>query len=271
MNRLAIVLLLALLPVATAQELPLDPDDPLGGGSGGEPAPEIPDLPGQEPEQGEGDPASTVPGVGGGDGVDWSRGLVWGVGLGGLGLAALAGIAYYLGVGGLRHVDKDNVLEHPMRKALLEVVETEPGVHLRELASRHGTAVTNTQWHLRKLEMAGLVKTQKVQGRRLYYPTAGGAMAKQAAVQNAAVHNPNARRILDYLHGHAGINQRTLAETLSMNPGTVRWHLRKMEAAGMVRCIQDGTQSCYFPIEGGSARADWGGGRASMVSVGERD
>lgn len=267
MNRLAIVLLLALLPLATAQDLSVDPDDPLGGGSG-EPAPAIPDLPGQEPEQ-DGDPASTVPDVGGGEGRDWGRGLVWGVGLGGVGLAALAGIAYYLGVGGLRHVDKDNVLEHPMRKALLEVVETEPGVHLRELASRHGTAVTNTQWHLRKLEMAGLVKTQKVQGRRLYYPTAGGAMAKQAAVQNAAVQNPNARRILDYLQGHAGINQRTLAETLAMNPGTVRWHLRKMESAGMVRCIQDGTQSCYFPVDGG-AKADWSGERASMVRVGGR-
>lgn len=271
MKRLAAtLLLLALLPAIAAQDLPVDPDDPLG--SDDPAASDDVQLPGQEPSQGDGDPASTVPEVGGGDARDWSQGLVWGVGLGGVGLAALAGIAYYLGVGGLRHVDKDNVLEHPMRKALLDVVETEPGVHLRELASRHGTAVTNTQWHLRKLEMAGLVKTQKVQGRRLYYPTAGGAMAKQAAVQNAAVQNPNARKILDYLQGHAGTNQRTLAEILAMNPGTVRWHLRKMEAAGMVRCIQDGTQSCYFPIEAGAVVNDlWSGGQSrSVLSVGDQ-
>lgn len=264
-RRTAILLLLALLPAVAAQELPIDPDDPLGQGAD---EPEAPPLPGQEPDEADGDPASSVPDVGG-DGIDWSRGLVWGVGLGGVGLAAAVGIAYYLGVGGLRHIDKSNVLEHPMRKALLEVVENEPGVHLRELASRHDTAVTNTQWHLRKLEMAGLVKTQKVQGRRLYYPTAGGAMAKQAAVQNAAVQNPNARKILDYLQGHAGTNQRTLADLLDMNPGTVRWHLRKMEAAGMVRCIQDGTQSCYFPVESGRAAA-WNGGSPPMVHVGER-
>ncbi len=270
MHRLAATaLLIALLPTALAQDIPVDPDDPLG--TGGEP---IPDDPLQDPA--ESDPADEepvgVPGVGEDDaGIDWNRGLVWGVGIGGIGLAALAGIAYYLGVGGLRHVDKNNVLEHPMRKSLLGVVETEPGVHLRELASRHGTAVTNTQWHLRKLEMAGLVKTQKVQGRRLYYPTSGGAMAKQAAVQNAAIQNPNAKKILDYLHGAPGTNQRSLAEALDMNPGTVRWHLRKMEAAGMVRCVQDGTQSCYFPVETGGV-GQWGArGDEAVVHVGERN
>jgi len=179
----------------------------------------------------------------------WDNGLVWGLGLGTVGLAAVAGALYYLGVGGLRHIDKENVLEHPMRQSLLDVVEDEPGVHLRELAARHGTAVTNTQWHLRKLEMAGLIRTQKVQGRRLYYPTAGGVEMKEVAMQNAATQNPNAQRIWDYLEHRSGCNQRTLAESLGMNPGTVRWHLRKMESAGLVRSMQDGTMTRYFLLK----------------------
>lgn len=176
----------------------------------------------------------------------WSGGLVWGLSLGGVGLAAAIGIAYYLGIGGLRHIDKANVLEHPMRRSLLEVVEDEPGVHLRELANRHGTAVTNTQWHLRKLEMAGLLRTQKMQGRRLYYPTAGGVVSKETAMQNAALQNPNAKKIHAYLEHQSGCNQRTLAEGLAMNPGTVRWHLRKMESAGLIRCVPDGTMTRYY-------------------------
>jgi predicted transcriptional regulator len=183
-----------------------------------------------------------------GDGAIWDTGLVWGVS-GTLGLAALAGLLYFLGVGGLRHIDRRNVLEHPMRQSLMDVVETEPGVHLRELASRHGTAVTNTQWHLRKLEMAGLVRTQKVQGRRLYYPTAGGAEMKEVAVQNAALQNPNALKIAWFLDANSGVNQRTLAEGLNMNAGTVRWHLRKMEAAGLVRSVPEGTQTRYFLLK----------------------
>ncbi len=211
-------LLAALIPHAGAQSQdPIGPDDPTGLGNGD------------------------------GGGL-FDNGLVWGLAGGGLGLLALGGLLYYLGVGGLRHIDKQNVLEHPMRQSLLEIVQEEPGVHLRELANRHGTAVTNTQWHLRKLEMANLVKTQKVQGKRLYYPVEGGVDARQKAFQNAALRNENASRILDYVGSHAGCNQRTLAEALEMNPGTVRWHLRKLEDVGMVRSVPEGAQTRYYPM-----------------------
>ena len=206
----ALTLLTALAPAVAA--LPTDPTDPLSQ-NGGSP---------------------------------FHDGLVWSVGLGSVGVATLLGVLYFLGVGGLRHVDRANVLEHPMRQDLLRTIETAPGVHLRELASRHGTAVTNTQWHLRKLEMANLVKTQKVQGRRLYYPVQGGQESRTRAIENAALHNPNAGRVTEFLAAHAGCNQRAVAEALGMNPGTVRWHLRRLELAGLVRSIQEGTQTRYF-------------------------
>jgi predicted transcriptional regulator len=201
--------------------------------------------------------AATVPAVGAlpeaptdplsnGDASMFHDGLVWGVGLGSAGIAVLLGALYVLGMGGLRHVDRENVLEHPMRKLLLEAIQSRPGIHLRELASSHETAVTNTQWHLRKLEQAGLVKTQKVQGRRLYYPVQGGQESRVKAIENAALRNPNAERVSDFLAANAGCNQRALAEALGMNPGTVRWHLRKLESAGLVRVIHEGTQARYF-------------------------
>lgn len=176
----------------------------------------------------------------------FGSGLLWGLTAGSVGLAALAGLAYYLGVGGLRHIDKDNVLEHPLREQLLAVLREEPGLHLRELASRHDTAVTNTQWHLRKLEMAGLVRTQKVAGRRLYYPTAGGVSTRQEALQNAATSNSNAAAIYEFIQYAAGCNQRTLADELGMNPGTVRWHLRKLEEASLIRSVPEGSQTKYY-------------------------
>lgn len=182
----------------------------------------------------------------GGGASPFHDGLVWGLGLGGAGLAAGLGVLYFLGVGGLRHVDRNNVLEHGMRQELLHAIQDRPGVHLRELATRHGTAVTNTQWHLRKLEMAGLVKTQKVQGRRLYYPVQGGQAVKAVAIENAALANPNAARVTEYLAANGGCGQRALSEALGMNPGTVRWHLRKLETAGLVRAIEEGAQTRYF-------------------------
>ena len=181
-----------------------------------------------------------------GGGSLFHDGLVWSLGLGGAGLAIALSALYFLGVGGLRHVDRANVLEHPMRQQLLRAIQERPGIHLRELASAHDTAVTNTQWHLRKLEQATLVKTQKVQGRRLYYPVQGGQESKTKAIENAALRNPNAERVTEFLAANAGCNQRALAEALGMNPGTVRWHLRKLESAGLVRVIHEGSQSRYF-------------------------
>jgi predicted transcriptional regulator len=181
-----------------------------------------------------------------GGGSLFHDGLVWSLGLGGAGLAIALSALYFLGVGGLRHVDRANVLEHPMRQQLLRAIQERPGIHLRELASAHDTAVTNTQWHLRKLEQATLVKTQKVQGRRLYYPVQGGQESKTKAIENAALRNPNAERVTEFLAANAGCNQRALAEALGMNPGTVRWHLRKLESAGLVRVIQEGAQAHYF-------------------------
>ena len=213
--RLALLVALAAIPTTAA--LPADPvedpTDPLSQGGGSSP---------------------------------FHDGIVWSVGLGGAGIATALGILYFLGVGGLRHVDRNNVLEHGMRQDLLNSIQARPGIHLRELASQHGTAVTNTQWHLRKLEMAGLVKTQKVQGRRLYYPVQGGQATKAIAIENAALSNPNASRVTEYLAAHGGCCQRNLAEALGMNPGTVRWHLRKLESAGLVRSLQEGTQTRYF-------------------------
>ncbi|HET6398083.1 MAG TPA: winged helix-turn-helix transcriptional regulator [Candidatus Thermoplasmatota archaeon] len=166
----------------------------------------------------------------------------------GAGLASLLGGLSFLSVGGLRHVSKENVLDHPMRRSLLEMVMAEPGIHLRELASRHGTAVTNTQWHLRKLEQAGLVRTQKAQGRRLYYPVQGGVTSRDKAMQNAASRNPNAGQLLDFLANNPGANQKALAEGLQMNPGTVRWHLRRLEQSGMIRSIEEGNMARYFLV-----------------------
>jgi DNA-binding transcriptional ArsR family regulator len=190
-------------------------------------------------------PAPTDP-LSNGGGSLFHDGLAWGLGLGGAGVAATLAALYFLGVGGLRHVDRENVLEHPMRQHLMRAIEARPGIHLRELASAHSTAVTNTQWHLRKLEQAGLVKTQKMQGRRLYYPVQGGQATKAQAVENAALRNPNAERVSQFLAANAGCNQRVLSEGLGMNPGTVRWHLRKLESAGLVRVIQEGSQARYF-------------------------
>jgi predicted transcriptional regulator len=184
-----------------------------------------------------------------GDNGFFDDGVKIGIAAGGTGLVVIAGALWFLGVGGLRHVDSENVLEHPLRSQILETVKGRPGIHLRELSQMHATAVTNTQWHLRKLEMAGLVRTQKVSGRRLFYPTQGGIHSREEALHNAATRNPNAESIFGFIATHAGCNQRSLADGLAMNPGTVRWHLRRLEDAGLIHGMPDGANTRYYSLQ----------------------
>lgn len=216
MNRFALVLGLCFVASATAQ-LEMEPEQD---------APSVPEVDDQ--------------------GGFFNDGMKWAIG--GTGLT-LAGIGIFLAIGGLKHVDEQNVLEHPLRKSIMETVTGTPGVHLRELATRHDTAVTNTQWHLRKLEQAGLVRTQKVGGRRLYYPTKGGVATKEEAVFHAATLNPNAELIFSFVSKHIGCDMKKLAEALELNPGTVRWHLRRLETAGLLKTEAHGANVYYFPAQ----------------------
>jgi predicted transcriptional regulator len=189
---------------------------------------------------------SGLPPIGPTDPGVFDTGLVVGLSVAGLGVGAILGLLYYLGVGGLRQIDSKNVLHHPLRQALLQTVQDEPGAHLRELAARHQTAVTNTQWHLRKLEMANLVKTQKVQGKRVYYPVQGGVATRDRAIQNAALRNPNAEAVRAFIATNPGCEPAAIANGLHLNPGTVRWHLRRLEDANLLRIIdEDGSQHYY--------------------------
>jgi len=222
---LAALLLVAVAPVALAADLPKLPANPAPGAPG---APNVPVAP----------PQSGL----------FDTGLVMSLSVAGLGVGAVLGLLWYLGVGGLRQIDSKNVLEHPLRQALLQTVQQEPGAHLRELAARHKTAVTNTQWHLRKLEMANLVKTQKVQGKRVYYPVQGGVASRDRAIQNAALRNPNAEGVRAYIAAKPGAEIGDIADALHLNPGTVRWHLRRLEEAGLLRLILDGERTMYYAM-----------------------
>jgi predicted transcriptional regulator len=159
-------------------------------------------------------------------------------------LALMAGAIWM--VGGLRTVDRHNALEHPQRRRLSEWIQHQPGIHLRELAQRLGTAVTNTQWHLRKLERAGIVRTEKAHGRRLYYPTQGGQASRREALRHAAVRNENAERLLQFVAAHPGAHAAAVADALAMNPGTVRWHIRRLLEAHLLRAIPEGSIVHYY-------------------------
>lgn len=246
-----------LLPAASAAELPAlgsdpVPDDPVDPDSL-DPTKTLDQLR-QHVGDGSGGDNVPLPPGGGGDGVldiaprvgsvlaeNWAVTGVIAVGLVG---AAVSGWVL-----ASRYVDPKVALTNPQRSMLYGFVKGNPGVHLKQLSTEFRMKTSTVLWHVRKLEAADLVRSKKANGYRVFYPVTGGLEARQLGEAVTALSNQNARHIFEYISVHPGVAQRSLAGHLRINPGTVRWHLKKLRQAGLLQESGTARSLAYFPTE----------------------
>lgn len=172
-------------------------------------------------------------------------------------IAAIATIVAFLMFGGIKYVTPDNVLNTEVRKNLYEYIDSYPGSHLREIARELELKPSNAAWHLRKLEQTNLVRSRVIGGKKVYYLVEGGAEARIEAIAESILKNKNARDIMKYLADNPGKHLLEIANALSLNHHTVKWHIKKMYLAELI----DGDTSnsaypVYYPTEIGMQAAN---------------
>ena len=172
-----------------------------------------------------------------------------GVGIGVAAIGALIGLGWFLGA---KFVNSANVLENDARKQIFEYIQAHPGVHLRAAATALDLSTTNVLWHLRKLEEANLVTSKKFEGYKVFYPVEGGVETKRRAIASSVLRNDNAFQILQYVSTNPSAHQREIARALGVNHGTIRWHLRKLEEAELVRPLKKEHTTHYYVSELGN-------------------
>lgn len=148
------------------------------------------------------------------------------------GVLALSGAAGWLLAS--RYIDPKVALMNPQRSMLYGFVKGNPGVHLKQLSTEFRMKTSTVLWHVRKLESADLVRSKKANGYRVFYPVSGGLEASKVSEAVTALSNENARGIFAFLQSTPGAPLRALSEQLSLNAGTVRWHLKKLRKAGLL-------------------------------------
>ncbi len=153
--------------------------------------------------------------------------------------------------GGVKYIDRSNVLESPVRQEMFDYIRSNPGVYLREISRVLDINPTNTSWHLRKLTDADLIRCQVANGLKLYYPIEGGVRTRNTAIANSILRNENAKTIVAYLLAHPGSHQREIARALGVNHGTVRWHLKKLVMSDLVNEHQEGSAYKYYISQAG--------------------
>lgn len=164
-------------------------------------------------------------------------------GLGGAALAALS-------VGGFfavtRYISPKEALKNPQRSMLYGFIRGNPGAHLKQLSEEFAMKTSSILWHIRKLESAELVKSERVGGYRVFYAVDGGIEIKRVSRAITSLQNDNARHIFARIQRRPGSTTRQLSEALNIHGGTVRWHLRKLRDAGLLDELVQETGSKFF-------------------------
>ena len=144
----------------------------------------------------------------------------------------------------------DPLLELEARRRLFQLIQDYPGLHEREAARQLGTSQALVNFHRVLLEEHGLIRVERADGTvRLYARAARGAPTPAEQTILVALRNRSNLHLTLVLLTHGPAKHHELAEALGMGKSTVSFHLRKLEAAGVVAKAADGSFRLLDPLK----------------------
>lgn len=154
--------------------------------------------------------------------------------------AVLVGVLYYLwpaakgalGLGLFSRIEDDQVLDHPTRRRIHDAIQAEPGIHFQALSRKAGVGRGALDHHLRKLVAADVVTVRKAPGYTCYFPK--GRLDRRFLDAAPAVRSEGSKAVLQAVATRPGTSSRDLALGLGMAPSTVSYHIKRLQAAGLV-------------------------------------
>ncbi len=147
-------------------------------------------------------------------------------------------------------VKRSFLLMHPVRREIYKIVSESPGNYFFDIANElqlpHGTAF----WHLKKLEDAGLVKSIKFAGKRLFFSTSlrGEEIEKAFVVLKSEA----TQHVFQYIVDNEGCYQAQISEALQNHHDTIRHHIQRLIDANLIRSEKKGRNVFYYISEIGT-------------------
>lgn len=168
-------------------------------------------------------------------------------------VAAAVGLLYYLwplakgGLGLFSRLREPEVVAHPARRQLLQLIEAEPGIHFKEMARRTGLPNGSLVHHLETLRRGGQVVARPSGGYTLYF--LGPRVPAGSAEAASALKADGARRILELVRQQPGLSSADVAARCGLQPSTVSYHVQRLQAAGLLAGLRDGRALRLLPTE----------------------
>ncbi len=137
------------------------------------------------------------------------------------------------------------LLDHPRRAELHELICQTPGITVPDLAHASGLSRNTVIHHLRMLEKEHLIVSNAV-GRTVHWFENGGRYGREHKAAYAVLQDDRSRDVADFVAKNPGATQRQVAEGLGLSPSVITWHLQRLEAASLVdRRKQGRTMECF--------------------------
>lgn len=177
-------------------------------------------------------------------------------------LAGLAVVVYYLwpklelwGAGLYSRIGDDDVLDHPLRRRILETVRDDPGIHFRELKRRLDVARGTLQHHLEKLEETDHLSEARGDGYRCIFPA--GSIDRRVMASAATLRTAAARQVLRAVRQAPGASLGELAEEAGLSDAVASYHLSRLADADLVDKSRQGRKlEVHLTSLGRQAAAD---------------
>jgi uncharacterized delta-60 repeat protein len=147
-------------------------------------------------------------------------------------------------IGKLKYKFDHPTLENGIRVRIFTEVIQNPGIHFRAIQRRVDVSSGTINWHIKILESAGLIKSEKSEYYKQYYPASG--IVDEA--YEDFVHNPTRRGIVEMVISSPGMTQIELAEKLDIHPSTVFHHIKQLVESGVIAEVRDGKTRKYFSL-----------------------
>lgn len=125
-----------------------------------------------------------------------------------------------------------DVLHHPARQRIHDLVREEPGLHFREIQRRLETGRGVLEHHLDKLVDADVLAVHEAHGYTCYFVQ--GSLAPDLVEVAPLVRAETARALLVAAHREPGASVNALAEAADVSNSTASYHLDKLQEAALV-------------------------------------
>lgn len=148
-------------------------------------------------------------------------------------------------VSGIRRIYPNNVLDHPQRKAVYDIVVANPGIDLGKIGKVLNLNRETLRYHMDLLASSNKIVVMKDHGIIRYYENHGryGILERRVL---AHFWNLTAEQILSIVLSNPGITQKDIASKLSIASPTVNWYMKRFTTDEIVTAQRTGRLTNYF-------------------------